>query len=60
MHRLPPHMLLGLFTLFSLLLAGAAVGRFIGLSAGEGAYLSALALACLSAAVGRKRREKQP
>ena len=36
MIRLQPHFLIGLFTLMTLILAGAAIGRLLGLSASEG------------------------
>ena len=48
------HTLIGLFAVVTLLLAGAAVGRIIGLSAGEGAYLTALLLALIGWLTGRR------
>ncbi len=59
MHRLQPHMLMGLFTLLTLVLAGAAVGRILGLTAGEGAYLTTLLLAFIGWIAGRKRVEER-
>lgn len=41
------HFILGLFALVTLLLAGASVGRRLGLSAGDGAYLMLLLLAMI-------------
>lgn len=58
MYRLQPYMLIGLFTLLTLVLAGAAVGRIIGLTAGEGAYLTGLLLALIGWIAGRKRAEE--
>lgn len=49
--------LMGLFTLLTLVLAGIAVGRIIGLTAGESAYLTALLLALIGWIAGRKRAE---
>jgi hypothetical protein len=59
MHRLQPHTLMGLFTLLTLVLTGAALGRIIGLTAGEGAYLTALLLAFIGWIAGRKRAEER-
>ena len=49
------HALIGLFAVVTLLLAGAAVGRILGLTAGEGAYLTALLVALIGWLAGRKR-----
>lgn len=59
MHRQQPHTLIGLFTLLTLVLAGATVGRILGLTAGEGAYLTALLLAFIGWMAGRKRVEER-
>lgn len=59
MQRLQSHKLIGLFTLLTLLLAGAAGGRIIGLTAGEGVYLIALLLAFIGWIAGRKRTGEQ-
>ncbi|MDX2138475.1 MAG: hypothetical protein SF123_10305 [Chloroflexota bacterium] len=54
------HTWIGIFAVMTLLLAGAAVGRMVGLNAGEGAYLTAFALAVVNWWVGRRaRREGQ-
>ena len=36
MNRFRPHTLIGLFALLTFILAGAAIGRLLGLSASEG------------------------
>jgi hypothetical protein len=56
MSRFPLHFWLGGFALLTVLLAGAAIGRLSGLSAGEGAYLTLLLLALLGWLVGRRGR----
>ena len=53
MSRIQPTVLLGLFALVTLILAGAAVGRVMELTAGEGTYLTALLLATLGWLYGR-------
>jgi hypothetical protein len=42
-----PYSEIGRFALLTALLAGAVVGRFLGLSLGEGLYLTALTLVSL-------------
>lgn len=55
------HFSIGLFAILTALLAGAAIGRLFGLSAGEGLYLTALALAVMGWLIGRysPRRENR-
>lgn len=55
MSRLPPHFLVGMFILLTIILAGAAVGRLVGMLASEGAYLTLLALAIVGWLVGRRK-----
>jgi hypothetical protein len=50
------HIFIGFFAMITLLVAGAAVGRIVGLNAGEGAYLTAFVLALLGWWVGRRAR----
>jgi hypothetical protein len=52
------HTLIGLFAVITLLLAGAAIGRIVGLNADEGAYLTAFALALIGWWVGRRTRRE--
>lgn len=54
MSRLSPHYLVGMFILLTITLAGAAIGRLLGMSASEGAYLTLLALAAVGWLVGRQ------
>lgn len=54
MSRLPAHFLTGMFILLTIILAGAGVGRLVGMSASEGAYLTLLALAVVGWLVGRR------
>ncbi len=56
---MPPHVLLGLFALLIVMLAGAAIGRLLGLSAGEGLYATALTLAVGAWFVGRRVRRRE-
>lgn len=55
------HFGIGFFGILTAFLAGAAIGRLFGLSAGEGLYLTALALSVLGWFIGRRlpRRENQ-
>ncbi len=54
------HICIGLFALTTAVLAGAALGRAFGWSAGEGAYLTLLVIAIVGWWVGRRaRREEQ-
>ncbi|MDL1901507.1 hypothetical protein FBR02_12120 [Anaerolineae bacterium CFX9] len=57
-----PHTLKGAFALVTLLLAGAAVGRVLGLRFGEALYLAVLLLTLLGWLGGqlRLRRAGQP
>lgn len=54
-----PHVGIGLFAVLTALLAGAAIGRVFGLSAGEGLYLTALALAVMGWFIGRHSRRRE-
>lgn len=45
---LKPQTALGIFALMTLLLAGAAIGRVLGMSFGEALYLTGLLLAALA------------
>lgn len=52
---------IGAFALMTLVLAGAALGRVIGWSAGEGAYLTMLLMGLVGWWITRRaRREEQP
>ena len=53
------HFGIGLFATLTALLAGAAVGRLLGLPVGEGLYLTALALAGLGWLIGRHSRRRE-
>jgi hypothetical protein len=54
------HICIGLFAFVTAVLAGAAVGRLFGWSAGEGAYLTMLVIAVVGWWVGRcTRRQEQ-
>jgi hypothetical protein len=54
------HICIGLFALVAAVLAGAALGRVLGWSAGEGAYLTLLVMAIVGWWVGRRvRRQEQ-
>lgn len=51
---------IGLFALVTAVLAGAALGRAFGWSAGEGAYLTLMLIAFVGWWVGRRvRRQEQ-
>jgi hypothetical protein len=54
-----PHVGIGLFAVLTALLAGAAIGRIIGLSAGEGLYLTALTVSALGWFIGRHSHRRQ-
>jgi ABC-type multidrug transport system permease subunit len=56
-----PHVLVGLFALLTAIVAGAVIGRIIGVSAGEGMYLTALVLSAVGWFIGRcaNRREER-
>jgi len=59
MSYLQLHILIGVFALLTAVLAGAAVGRLLGLSAGEAAYLSMLLLAAVSWLTGQRARRQE-
>jgi hypothetical protein len=50
---------IGLFALVTAVLAGAALGRAFGWSAGEGAYLMMLVIAVIAFWVGRRARRQE-
>jgi hypothetical protein len=55
------HICIGVFVLMTAVLAGAALGRAFGWSAGEGAYLTMLLMALVGWWITRRaRREAQP
>lgn len=56
MSRLRSHILIGVFALVTIVLAGASVGRLFGLSAEEGAYLTVLLMAVIGWLAGRSAR----
>lgn len=53
------HICIGLFALVTAVLAGAALGRMFGWSAGEGAYLTMLVIAVVAWWVGRRARRQE-
>lgn len=59
MIRLQPHFFIGLLTLLTLILTGAAIGRLLRLSASEGAYLLLLILAVIAWLVSRRMFRKE-
>lgn len=59
MNRFRPHTLIGLFALLTVILAGAAIGRLLGLSASEGIYLTTLTLAVVGWFIGRRMRRRE-
>ena len=60
MSRIQPHILVGLFALLTLILVGAAIGRLVGLSAGEGAYLMVFGVAFVGWWIGRRASRQEP
>jgi ATP/ADP translocase len=50
------HICIGVFALVTMVLAGAALGRAFGWSAGEGAYLTMLVMAVIGWLVTRRAR----
>jgi hypothetical protein len=54
MNSFRPYTLIGVFALLTLILAGTAIGRLLGFSAGEGIYLTTLMLAVVGWFMGRK------
>lgn len=59
MNRFQPHSLIGLFTLLTFILAGAAIGQLLVLSASEGIYLTTLTLAVVGWFTGRRMRRRE-
>jgi len=59
MNQFQPYILIGLFALLTFILAGAAIGRVMGLSASEGIYLTILTLTIVGWLIARRipRRE---
>ena len=53
------HRWIGLFALLTAALAGAAIGRILDFSAGEGAYLSLFSIALIGWRVGRRARRQE-
>jgi len=58
MNQFRPHTLIGLFALLTLILAGAAIGRLLGLSASEGIYLTILTLVAIGWFMVRRIRRQ--
>lgn len=56
--RLPLNFFVGLFTLLTIMLAGAAIGRLLGLRADQGAYFTLLVLAAVGWLVSRRMFRK--
>jgi hypothetical protein len=53
------HTCIGLFALVTAVLASAALGRVLGWSAGEGAYLTMVVIAVIGWWVGRRIRRQE-
>jgi hypothetical protein len=53
------HICIGLFALVTAVLAGAALGRAFGWTAGEGAYLSLLVVSIIAFWVGRRTHRQE-
>ena len=58
MNQFQPYILIGLFALLTFILAGAAIGRVIGLSEGESLYLTLLTLAVVGWLIARRIRRQ--
>ena len=59
MNRFRPYTLIGLLALLTFILAGAAIGRLMGLSATEGIYLTTLTLAVVGWLIARRIRRRE-
>lgn len=59
MNRFRPHTLIGLFALLTFILAGAAIGRLMGLSVSEGIYLTTLTVTVVGWFIGRRIRRRE-
>jgi len=59
MNQFQPYILIGLFALLTFILAGAAIGRLMGLSASEGIYLMTLTLATIGWFITRRKRHQE-
>jgi len=59
MNRFRPYTLIGLLALLTFILAGAAIGRLMGLSASEGIYLTTLTLAVVGWLIARRIRRRE-
>ncbi len=52
------HMWIGAFAAITAIVAGAAIGRFVGMSAAEGVYLTLLALSVIGWWIERRARRR--
>jgi len=59
MNQFQPYILIGLFALLTFILAGAAIGRVMGLSASEGIYLTILTLTIVGWLIARRIRRRE-
>lgn len=59
MNRFRPYTLIGLFALLTFILAGAAIGRLMGLSVSEGIYLTTLTVTLVGWFMGRRIRRRE-
>ena len=59
MNQFQPYILIGLFALLTFILAGAAIGRLLGLSASEGIYLTILTLVAIGWFMVRRIRREE-
>lgn len=55
MHIRGAPLFLGLFTVITLILAGAAVGKMLGAAEGDGAYLAVLVTVTISWLITRRK-----
>lgn len=56
---LKPHTAIGVFALVTVLLAGAAIGRVLGISFGEALYLSAVGMIGITWTVNRLKLRRE-
>ena len=59
MNQFQPYILIGLFALLTFILAGAAIGRWLGFSAGESLYLTLLTLTIVGCFMARRIRHQE-
>ena len=59
MNQFQPYILIGLFALLTFILAGAAIGRWLGFSAGESLYLTLLTLTIVGWFMARRTRREE-